>query len=79
MYTLQSILGHTSLEMVRKYVHLATRKTVLTFPKFSPLDNIGKYKKRRATYLLRGVLFGEPSGIRTPDTLIKSQVLYRLS
>jgi hypothetical protein len=23
--------------------------------------------------------FGEPSGIRTPDTLIKSQVLYRLS
>lgn len=41
MYTLQSILGHTSLEMVRKYVHLTTRKTVLTFPKFSPLDNIG--------------------------------------
>ena len=24
-------------------------------------------------------IFGEPSGIRTPDTLIKSQVLYRLS
>ena len=24
-------------------------------------------------------LFGDPSGIRTPDTLIKSQVLYRLS
>ncbi len=23
--------------------------------------------------------FGDPSGIRTPDTLIKSQVLYRLS
>ena len=41
MYTLQSILGHTSLEMVRKYVHLTTRKTVFTFPKFSPLDNIG--------------------------------------
>ena len=26
-----------------------------------------------------GVLFGDSSGIRTPDTLIKSQVLYRLS
>ena len=24
-------------------------------------------------------LFGDPSEIRTPDTLIKSQVLYRLS
>ena len=23
--------------------------------------------------------FGDPSGIRTPDTLIKSQVLYHLS
>ena len=34
----------------------------------------GKCKKRRATYLLRGVLFGEPSGIRTPDTLIKSKL-----
>ncbi len=25
------------------------------------------------------LLFGEPSGIRTPDTLIKSQVLCQLS
>ena len=26
-----------------------------------------------------GFFIGDPSGIRTPDTLIKSQVLYRLS
>ena len=25
------------------------------------------------------VFFGAPSGIRTPDTLLKRQVLYRLS
>ena len=25
------------------------------------------------------IIFGEPSGTRTPDTLIKSQVLYQLS
>ena len=29
-------------------------------------------------YFMR-FLFGEPSGIRTPDTLIKSQVLCQLS
>ena len=28
---------------------------------------------------MRGLLFGAPAGIRIPDTLIKSQVLYRLS
>ena len=35
-----------------------------------------KQKKSRRT---RRDFFGDPSGIRTPDTLIKSQVLYRLS
>ncbi len=40
MYALQQILGHTSLEMVKKYVHSTTRKTVPTFPEYSPLDNL---------------------------------------
>lgn len=40
MYSLQQILGHTSLEMVKKYVHSTTRKTVPKFPEFSPLDNL---------------------------------------
>lgn len=42
MYTLQQILGHTSLEMVKKYVHTTTRKIVPNFSKFSPLDNLPK-------------------------------------
>lgn len=42
MYSLQQILGHTSLEMVKKYVHSTTRKTVPRFPEFSPLDNLMK-------------------------------------
>ena len=37
-------------------------------------------KKRKALKLLRfKAFFGAPSGIRTPDTLLKRQVLYRLS
>ena len=40
MYALQQILGHTSLEMVKKYVHSTTRKSVVRFPQFSPLDNL---------------------------------------
>ena len=40
MYALQQILGHTSLEMVKKYVHSTTRKIVPKFPAFSPLDNL---------------------------------------
>ena len=29
--------------------------------------------------MIPGLFFGAPSGIRTPDTLLKRQVLYRLS
>ncbi len=40
MYALQQILGHTSLEMVKKYVHSTTRKIVPNFSKYSPVDNL---------------------------------------
>ena len=42
IYSLQAILGHTSLEMVKKYLHLATNRIRSDFPRFSPLDNIKK-------------------------------------
>jgi len=40
MYSLQQILGHTSLEMVKRYVHTTHKKFVPTFGTFSPMDNI---------------------------------------
>lgn len=40
IYALQQILGHTSLDMVKKYVHLTTCKNVVNFSNYSPLDNL---------------------------------------
>jgi integrase/recombinase XerC/integrase/recombinase XerD len=40
IYSLQQILGHTSLEMVKRYVHTTHRKTVSKFSDFSPLDRL---------------------------------------
>ncbi len=42
IYSLQAILGHSSLEMVKKYLHLATNRIRADFSRFSPLDNIKK-------------------------------------
>lgn len=40
MYALQQILGHTSLEMVKRYVHCTHHKIVPKFSNYSPLDNM---------------------------------------
>ena len=40
IYALQQILGHASLDMVKKYVHLTTHKIVASFMNYSPLDNL---------------------------------------
>lgn len=45
IYSLQLILGHTSLEMVKKYIHLTTSKIAVNYSSFSPLDNVLKNKK----------------------------------
>lgn len=42
IYSLQMILGHTSLEMVKRYVHMIPAKTAVNFSMYSPLDNIKK-------------------------------------
>lgn len=38
LYSLQQILGHTSLEMVRRYVHFTPGKMQSTYAKYSPMD-----------------------------------------
>lgn len=42
IYALQMILGHTSLEMVKRYVHLTTSKMTVNYTVYSPLDNVLK-------------------------------------
>ena len=40
LFTLQQILGHTSLEMVRNYSHLAASHATLNHKQLSPIDNL---------------------------------------
>jgi site-specific recombinase XerD len=46
IYSLQQILGHTSLEMVKRYVHLIPSKLVVCHSQFSPLDILIKNTKK---------------------------------
>ena len=40
IYSLQLLLGHTSLEMVKRYLHLANSKVRKDFVNYSPLDRV---------------------------------------
>jgi site-specific recombinase XerD len=57
VFSLQQILGHTSLEMVRRYVHLAESFVVTEHRKFSPADALNLKQLRRGNRL------GYPTGI----------------
>ena len=46
MYTLQKLLGHSSLDMTRKYVKLYSEDLKDDFDKFNPLDNLKKGVRR---------------------------------
>jgi len=81
IYSLQQILGHTSFEMVKKYVHLIPSKTVSAFPSFRPWITSPKNEQTPVPHAVEvpGLSRGDPSATRTRDTLIKSQVLCQLS
>ena len=44
VFTLQQILGHSSLEMVRNYVNLASSHIAVQHQKYSPLDHMNLTK-----------------------------------
>ena len=44
IFTLQQILGHSTLEMVRHYVNLASSDIVIQHRRFSPLDRLNLHK-----------------------------------
>lgn len=49
VFSLQQILGHSTLEMVRRYVSLASAHITVQHRKFSPMDQIGLSGVRHAT------------------------------
>jgi site-specific recombinase XerD len=48
VFSLQQILGHTTLEMVRRYVRLASAHVAVQHRKFSPMDQVALTPSRRA-------------------------------
>ena len=52
-FSLQQILGHSTLDMVRIYVGLANRDVALQHQKFSPIDRLGVLPNQRKQVVLR--------------------------
>ncbi|MFC2020083.1 tyrosine-type recombinase/integrase [Chloroflexota bacterium] len=46
VFRLQQILGHTTLEIVRKYVHFASTQALMNGRTASPVDHMGIRKLR---------------------------------
>ena len=44
IYALQQLLGHSTLDMVKKYLHLSQRRLVSDFERFSPIDCLANKK-----------------------------------
>ena len=66
---LQQNLDHTSLEMVREYVHIASRMIALLSQGFSPLDNIKMDGTRRFRHSFngegrQGQIYPNPASLR---------------
>ena len=54
VFLLQMNLGHTSLAMVRRYVHIASRMAALFSQEFSPLDRVGTWGVECLDHCLNG-------------------------
>ena len=54
VFLLQQNMGHTSLEMVRKYVHIASRMSAQISQSFSPLDHFKMDGNRRYRHGFNG-------------------------
>lgn len=52
-FSLQQILGHSTLEMVKVYVGLANRDVVLLHQRFSPIDRMGMVPGSKRRVLVR--------------------------
>ena len=64
--------------VVGRYARRPTRPVLV--PDGAPVRSVpGNCNKKTPRNFLRGVCFGAPSGTRTQDPLIKSQLLYQLS
>jgi site-specific recombinase XerD len=48
VFTLQAILGHTTLEMTRRYVNLASSQVMVQGKRFSPVDRMNLRQVNRA-------------------------------
>lgn len=61
-FSLQEILGHSTLEMTRRYVHLARRDISEQHKKFSPMDSISGccLVKHVSVYKVVNVCYNEP-------------------
>lgn len=54
VFSLQQILGHTTLEMVRRYVNLANTHVMTQHKRFSPVDRMNLRQINRAVTLQKG-------------------------
>ncbi len=59
-FSLQEILGHTTLEMTRNYVHLARRDIAEQHKKFSPMEGLlGREVARKQTAKASDLMAGQ--------------------
>jgi integrase len=74
VFTLQNILGHTTLEMTRRYVALASSQVSIQHHRFSPMDRVamlGRPARRgaRRGEPQRSVVATVPSALLRPSPL----------